>query len=319
MKPSYKLPLKILLTIVIFGFIFYKVPFGTVLSAIKNCNPIYFLLAVSMRYAQRIVMGYRSSILAKHQGLAVGPAKLVNIGLIATFYGVFLPGTLAGGAVRWYKLNKLTSEPSKVLVMVIYDRMIDTVFMAALGFCFFLINSSSTESQQFGNDLFIAVVLFMAIYFLSFNTKLMTLITRIIANTQFIPQKIADKLNQLVNASANYSRLSISQHCKIFILSIAVYLIGVIAFFILAKGLNLELNFATLAWITSLVTAILMLPITFSGLGVREGGLIIMLEPYGIDPANALAFSLLMFASTLLLAAGGGACELYEQYFTKKR
>jgi uncharacterized membrane protein YbhN (UPF0104 family) len=63
------------------------------------------------------------------------------------------------------------------------------------------------------------------------------------------------------------------------------------------------------------VTALVILPITFSGLGVREAGMVVMLEPLGVDSATALAFALLIFCSSVALSLGGGLLELQQQYF----
>ena len=49
---------------------------------------------------------------------------------------------------------------------------------------------------------------------------------------------------------------------------------------------------------------------SIAGLGVREGGLMLALEPYGVAGANAVALSLLVFAIGLLVGAIGGALEL---------
>jgi len=52
------------------------------------------------------------------------------------------------------------------------------------------------------------------------------------------------------------------------------------------------------------------LPISISGLGVREGGLIMLLEPFGVSGATAVALSFLMLARSLLLGAIGATLEI---------
>lgn len=319
MSKSIKITVKLLITVAILVIIFYRIPINNVIEIIKTCEPTYFALAVFMQYLQRIVMGYRTRILAIHQGMDVNPSKFVSIGLIATFYGVFLPGTLAGGAVRWYKLNKITAMPSQTLVMILFDRMIDTVFMASLGLIFFILDDSYNGNQNLMTDMVTAVLILVGIYLIAFNRKATNLGVSLILAIPFTPLAIKQKISKVVDVAANYSKMPAVQHIQIFALSVVIYLIGVSAFVFLAKGLQLELGFYSLAWITSLVTAIVMLPISFSGLGVREAGLIVVLEPYGVSAASALAFSLLMFSSTLVLSAGGGLLELYDQYFSRKK
>jgi uncharacterized membrane protein YbhN (UPF0104 family) len=66
----------------------------------------------------------------------------------------------------------------------------------------------------------------------------------------------------------------------------------------------------SLAWIRSGMMLAAMLPVSFAGLGLREGASVFLLEMFGVSPQLAVAFSLLAFASTVL-AVGlvGGLAE----------
>jgi glycosyltransferase 2 family protein len=46
---------------------------------------------------------------------------------------------------------------------------------------------------------------------------------------------------------------------------------------------------------------ITMIPISISGLGVREGSLILLLKPYGIGNDDAVAFSFFIFTITVVM------------------
>lgn len=52
-----------------------------------------------------------------------------------------------------------------------------------------------------------------------------------------------------------------------------------------------------------------MLPISFAGLGVREGTLVFLLQPYGVSATDAVALFFLFFARALLVAGIGGLFE----------
>jgi uncharacterized membrane protein YbhN (UPF0104 family) len=59
-------------------------------------------------------------------------------------------------------------------------------------------------------------------------------------------------------------------------------------------------SLATIAWTRAAAVLIAVLPISISGLGVREGAMVVLLAPYGIAAADALAYALLAFATTIL-------------------
>ena len=63
---------------------------------------------------------------------------------------------------------------------------------------------------------------------------------------------------------------------------------------------------------------VLMLPISWSGLGVREGSLILLLRPYGVAPEDAVALSLLVFLRGTLGAICGGLLQA-RSFFLSSR
>ncbi|HES59635.1 MAG TPA: hypothetical protein ENO18_04305 [Caldithrix sp.] len=60
------------------------------------------------------------------------------------------------------------------------------------------------------------------------------------------------------------------------------------------------------------INIITMLPVSFAGLGVREGSLIFLLGNYGINPDTAFAYSLLLFFNMTLVSLFGGLIEFFD-------
>lgn len=88
------------------------------------------------------------------------------------------------------------------------------------------------------------------------------------------------------------------------------HLLGILAYALVAAALGLELGLLDLGWIRTAAALITILPVSVAGLGVREGALVLLLAPLGIEPAQALVFSLLVFAVTMLLfGLAGGLVE----------
>ena len=74
-----------------------------------------------------------------------------------------------------------------------------------------------------------------------------------------------------------------------------------------AYAMSLTIPFWTIAWVHALLVVIRQVPITISGLGVREGILIATLGPYGVEPERAFALGLLLFSNQVLFALVGAA------------
>jgi len=66
----------------------------------------------------------------------------------------------------------------------------------------------------------------------------------------------------------------------------------------------------TSIWVTAAVYAVVLLPISVAGVGVREVTLTKSLALLGVNPGLAVALSILLFADPLINALIGGALQL---------
>jgi hypothetical protein len=92
--------------------------------------------------------------------------------------------------------------------------------------------------------------------------------------------------------------------------SVAVHVLGVLLYLMLAASLKVEISFVSIGWIAMATTLVTMVPVTVSGLGLREGTLVYLLSLYGVAAADAMALSLLYFAARfLVMGLAGGLIE----------
>jgi hypothetical protein len=79
--------------------------------------------------------------------------------------------------------------------------------------------------------------------------------------------------------------------------------------YLLAISLHIEITFYNLGWIRSVITIISSLPISVSGIGVREGGLIMLLERFSVPGSEAVALSFLILGCSVFVGLVGGLME----------
>ena len=94
------------------------------------------------------------------------------------------------------------------------------------------------------------------------------------------------------------------------VLTLGAYAIFFGQAYMLAVAVGLEISYFQLVLVLALSSLASLLPISISGLGVREGGLIMLLEPFGVTGATVVALSFLMLGRSLLLGAIGAALEI---------
>jgi uncharacterized protein (TIRG00374 family) len=78
---------------------------------------------------------------------------------------------------------------------------------------------------------------------------------------------------------------------------------------LLADGIAMNVAFIDWCWIFGIMTILLFLPISISGIGVREGGFVGLLGLIGVASEKALALSLSVFGLHILLAIWGAMID----------
>jgi uncharacterized membrane protein YbhN (UPF0104 family) len=79
---------------------------------------------------------------------------------------------------------------------------------------------------------------------------------------------------------------------------------------VLARSIGVDLPLLTATWITAAVYAVVLLPISVAGVGVREVTLTRSLGLLGLNPSLAVALSILLFADPIINALIGGTLQL---------
>ena len=79
----------------------------------------------------------------------------------------------------------------------------------------------------------------------------------------------------------------------------------VLAAWAAAEALGISIGLSVLMAFFPVVAIAQVLPVTFSGLGVREGALVLFLRPFDVTQAQAIALGLLFYAMNLVVSLLG--------------
>ena len=306
-----------IVSITLLGYVLSLVPLNEISNALFSISlPLLlagFLVTLFSQYLTSVqmcwVMGKQTTTLSTYQ--------IFVVNLVTKFYGLFLPGTLAGGAVRWYQFKISGVAPADALAAIIFNRLFETILLIGFGTLFLVadVNRISNITSLFVVP-FISLLL-VATYYLLFNPRFHSLLVRILQRLT-IPGTWRSKLQKLVDALARYNGLNASFRLKLLAMGITRQVVGIIGVYIFALALDIEISFYTLAWVRSVFTLLVMLPISISGLGVREVTFVSILTQYGVPGGSALMLSLVLFFRGLVFALIGGLYEL-KRVFPRKR
>jgi uncharacterized protein (TIRG00374 family) len=314
MTPRLERRLKIIaklgITAVILYLVFTLVPFAEVVRSIRMAHLPHLVLAALIVLVGPYLSARRLKILTDAQGMSVSVRQIVHINFVSNFYGLALPGQLAGGAVRWHRLWLLERKNAEVLAAILYGRIILIIVLCLMGMVFLV--ADLPRGVHRGS----IVSLLVLLVFLVVLTWIGTRADRL----RWLRRKASDEdgfARRLASAAGLYRRLPRRRLGSAFAVATGENLAGVVVVLLLAASLEIHASWITLGWIRSVVQAVTALPLSISGLGIREGGMLLLLEPYGVSGAQAVALSFLMLGRTLLLGAVGGLLEAWDSLISK--
>jgi uncharacterized membrane protein YbhN (UPF0104 family) len=213
--------------------------------------------------------------------------RLFSLYMIGSFFSSFLPGVVGGDAVRAYYLNKDARKMSITLASVFMDRYLGFVTLMIIGISAF---PFSLGVFRDANPWWLKWL--MPGFFVSF----------VIGSVLFFGLRLGRRFKLMTGI---YEYFSVIRQQRIVIvktllLSVVVQLFNFVNVIILASRMGEDISLGLLAVFIPIVTTIVALPISISGIGVREGTFVILLGLIGISPEAATSLSLAWFLSNFV-------------------
>jgi len=312
MKKHLFLLSKIVVSGILLIYLFTIIPFSKILSSLKSAEIILVLIGLILTAPIIYLSALETQFLLKIQETTIPVIEVIKINLSTSFYGLFLPGTLSGGAIKWYKLSEHGSKSSAAAV-VVFNRFLELLMIVLIGMIFSLPTLYSSGSQEFALVWMLVFLFMIILYLLLLNKLVLDYIEKIILNV-LLPKFLKEKACKFITAMKQFQNINLKDRLEILGLLLSYHGIGIISFYCFAKSINIDVNIWIIGWVRSVITISVMIPLSFAGLGIREGMLVFLLNQYGVLPNDSMALSFLFFTRTLLNSMVGALFE-FKKYF----
>jgi hypothetical protein len=228
--------------------------------------------------------------------------KLFSLYMIGAFFSTFLPGLIGGDAIRAYYLSKDAGKISATLASVFMDRYVGFVSLMAIGIAAFPFSLGSFAGSPY--------TWLMPVIFVSF----------VVASILFFSLQLGKRFRIMTDFYDYFSLLRERKGtiASAFALSVIIQFMNFIMVIMLAWRMGLPVSLLQLAVFLPIVVTISSLPISISGIGVREGTFVILLGLINVRPEAATSLSLSWFFSVVLGSLPGLAFYFFYDRERKK-
>jgi uncharacterized membrane protein YbhN (UPF0104 family) len=294
-------PLRIALSTGLLWFLFVRVG-GELSLMIPRLTPggVAWLTGA----AGLLILSYVLSTVRWHQviealGLRDGFRRLLSHFLAGQFMSNALPTTIGGDVVRVARLSRDTGDSPSSFASVVLDRLTGWIVLPLITVVGFGLNPALRETAQSRVTLTIAGTTFGLLLLVLFAADVDRLGGRFAGRPGW--QRFIDAVHLGVGRLCRRPRATIS----VIAAGIVYQFVLVTAAFMMARALGIDIGLTAMMAFFPAVLIAQVLPISISGLGVREFMLVWLLRSVGVFQAQAIALGLVVWAMTVVTSLMG--------------
>ncbi len=298
---------KLLISGSLVGFLLVFAEPAEILNSVRAIDVGTYLLAATLYLLVQLISASKWHLLIPE----IRFIQLLKFTFVGAYYSLILPGQVSGEVAKVWRIAKGSTIAEHIAASVFIDRMTGVIAL-------FMLALAGAGLSQSGVASFVMIPAALATLLLLICIFLMRLaaiekfskwlVTSIMSRQSLLYQQLP-KVIKLLDHLVQYSRQPLRVFSSILIGILLQFTIVLITF-VMSNALGLQLALVDLTWIMGIISLLIFLPISISGIGVRELGFVGVLGLFDVGVAEAMTVSLLTFSLQILGAMTGAALEL---------
>jgi uncharacterized membrane protein YbhN (UPF0104 family) len=284
--------LKISVSAVLLYLIFSKAGGKAVIANLRLLNPIAFIAASGIYLSTLYLSSLRWRLLIPRN---TGLKRIFSFYMIGAFFNTCTPGIIGGDAVKAYYLHKELSARSRsstlsiAIASVFMDRYIGFFALLTISIIVFPFGFKYLEETP--------VKWLMPALLLGFAA----------GSILIFKFRIGERLKFLFKVYEYFSlyRSKRRELSMSFLYSLCIQLLNILSVYILSQSLSLGLSFLSLVVFVPIIVLISFIPVSISGIGLREGAFVFFLGTLGVASELSVTLSISWFLSIVFASLPG--------------
>ena len=291
--------IQIIIGISIIAFILNKLNLNEIFEVLKKTDLSYFIMACLSYLFLDLILALRLSYLLKKIGHEM---KLKDVFL--SHMGGMIIGDITPGRSGYFLtpliLRKKAGVPiTEGMACIFAPQGIEFILkvagaVVAIIYLSFYLNIEKNFIIYAGIGSVILLFVGILMLLISWNNEKMT--SKFLVKIPFL-----NKFTENLSSFKDRSILIKDSLNIILILYTMGWIFAALQWYFLGKAIGIEISFFIFFLLHPLITILMFVPLSPAGLGLMEGGIILVFSFFGISPALGMAFSVLVRVSILVV------------------
>ncbi|MEO0202174.1 MAG: lysylphosphatidylglycerol synthase transmembrane domain-containing protein [candidate division WOR-3 bacterium] len=300
--------LKVSISVFLIYLIFKNMDLKTFFNHIKSINFLLYFLAIFVGLIGYFLSTIRWYIFTRAYKLNLSIFEANKYVFVSLFLGLILPSGAGVDLVRFIYAQKNNMEKrAEVLSSIFVDRLIGVIALACLAL--FGAYVGIERIKKIANELIWLIFLLIGFFIFMLTPLFEKIVISILGSIENF--RIGERVQKLINSFSLYKEKKLLVFLS-FLISILMQFFFGLSAFIISKSLGFSLSPIEVILVTSAINFITMLPVSFSGIGIREGGFIFFLS-HKVGVEGAVSISILYYFSGIFAFSPLGIFVLFSE------
>ena len=311
----YRLLFKLAISFLLIGYLVFKLDWAVIVTMLTTIDFIIYMVSTVLLLALVFLNSTKFYLFLKGTPIKKSIAFLMKVNCIGRFYALFVPSGIGRGVVRWYKVTENRTNRVYFLAVSLFERLIHVFLLLILGLIPLFVYSSNEKIFVLRDSIWPIIVICLLLTLFGVGYFLFPFfqfaINRMVI--WFLPARLKGENTTIFFRNFSLQNITVITFLGIFFADVLWLFVFIVRTFLLSKSMGLPLNYIDIAWMSSLVLLLQIIPISFAGIGLREGAFAYLMTVFGLAPENGASLGILFFSQMLIVALIGGLLELAEK------
>lgn len=301
------LALRVLVSVALLGAVLAYADFGEVAQVIRQGEWGWLVVAAGLMAVCVVVGALRWWLLLEGAGIHLPARRSIRPYALSFVLNLILPTAVAGDAVRTWVVGRRSGRLLGATAATLVDKLTALTCLFVLGWLVYAVDREAVPES--------VVVAFAWVTGGLVAAGVLGALAA--AGVRPVLHRLPERAVLMIRES--WRMLRVWAGSRTLVVSVTalgllyqVLVVGVLV--LVAKTVGLELPFALAAVSTAVVLVATLIPVSVGGVGIREGGFVLLLGQAGIDAADATVLSLLSAATVLATSAAVAGATYVTDY-----
>lgn len=283
--------IKVLLSLSIIGYIIYIVDINILYQNITKLNSLDLLAVFGLVIINCIIGSYNLYILTKNSKEGLTPKDLFGPYFYSWSFGQVLPSKI-GELTRIYFIKEIGIKLKDSTIIFLIDKVNSIIYLSIVT----ILGLQIIAKIGIKVNILILILAIISILVILFSRKIRIAITKI------LPQKLKEMVILFLDSFTEYTKKNKKEVAINFTINIFRMILDGLIIVILFESLNFSVNLWPILVVNAVTTLSSIIPITISGLGIRELLAVFILNNNGIPKETTFIVYLIMAGIRLIIS-----------------